>query len=520
MPNFTSYANHGYAALRAQSGSTALRPNTYFRFNSESIVPSFGNIAINEIAGDRERMIQSVQGMIEIEGDIELYIEDKMVGHFLRSLFGVPTTQTITAGVAYRHIFSVSNTPRNYTFDFAPGNAPWVHRFFNCQVTKIAHSQSDNAVSGVFTIMPTKAFISARVTVAVNSGTTLDVDQTAGLTTDDSILVLAKEDGFTTVKELNIATIISATQLETDTIDVQLDVDDIVVIKRASASEVTYAQCSPFQFSNGTAVYTGDDIDNTTERITEDFSIEITNEAERRFGSGIEEEDRYPYDIVSNGYSATATLQKFYDSDIFLDKLRANDRLAVRYFMQGMHALTNNSATKARSTWGSGNGFYIEAATAGKAGNDKNVTIVVNTTDTLAVELVPAGSNNLVIRLANTTAANNTGTLIAAAVDALTGWDAAAVGTGAEEFTTAEAYTRLGERTAGTNVVGRDANQKPYLQYDFASGSIDPYFTNASENEVIMEEIPLTFFKDVNCENEVQRRWSTRVYLYNGISSY
>ena len=519
MPNFSAYGNYGYAALKKQTTSAAVKPDIYFRLINESIVPAFNITPINEISGDRERMVNSVQGTVEIEGDIEIYVEENIIGHFLRSLFGAPTTQTVTSGAAYRHIFAVGDTPLNYTFDVAPGNAPWVHRFYNTQVTKIAFSQADNAIKATISVMPTKAFISARVTTAALSGNTLLVDQTAGLTTSDTILVLDKANGYTTKKELTISAINSSTSLGVSTIDTSLAVDDIVVIKRAARASVVYDQCQPFQFSNGTAVFTGDDIDNTSERITEDFSVEFANEVERHFGSGLDQEDRYPYDIVTKGYTATGSVQRFYDSDEYLDRLRANDRLAVRFFMQGMHEVTGNSATKARSNWGSGNGFYIEAATAGKAGNDYNVTFLINTTDTLAAALVPAGSKNIVVYLANTTAANNTGTLIAAAVDALTGVDAAAVGTGAETFTTAAANVRLGEKSSGTNVVGTDANQKPYLQIDFASGSIDSYFVNNQENEVAMEEIPLTFYKDVNCENDLQKGWSTRIYLYNGISS-
>lgn len=84
--------------------------------------------------------------------------------------------------------------------------------------------------------------------------------------------------------------------------------------------------------------------------------------------------------------------------------------------MQGETAIEANSAVAASSTWGSGTGFIVTAATAGKAGNDINVTLVVGSTDTLSATQT---GNNIVVNLANATASKNTGTLIAAAIDAL-----------------------------------------------------------------------------------------------------
>ncbi len=523
MSNFSSsYSNFGYLALKEQSSAAAVIPDTYVRIKSQSLVPDYKINPINEIAGDRERMITSVQGQIEVGGDIELYVEEKQIGHFLNSLCGSPTSQTMFTSTAARHVFEIKNTLNKYTIDIALAAAPWVHRFYGCAITKLAFGQDNNAIKCTASVMPTKAFISARVTTAASSGTALLVDQTDGLVATDTLLVIrnASNGTFTTVGELTVTSVTDGTTLVVSTIGVSIAVGDVIHIKRAASTAVTYVQCQPFQFSNGTGVFTGDDIDNTAERITEDFSVELENDMERHFGSGLDEGKRYPYDIVIKGYKAKAKLSKFFDSDEYLDRLRANDRMGIRYFMQGSHYVVANSATKARSNWGSGNGFYVEAATAGKAGNDYNITTVINTTDTLAASFNPVGSKNILLKLANTTAANNTGTLIAAALDALTGIDAAAVGTGAETFTTAEANVNLGFHSSGTNVVGTDASQKPYLQFDFASASVDSYFPGSSDDSVVMEEIPLTIYKDVDCTNPQNKLWSTRIFLYNSILSY
>ena len=338
-------------------------------------------------------------------------------------------------------------------------------------ITAIKFEQDDNRIKCTATLAPRKAFINAQVTTAVNSGTALALDQTAGLTTSDSILVLDKADGFTVVKELNLAAIVSDTALTTSTIDVQLDVGDIVVIKKATT--VTYDQDKIFTWMGGSSILTGDDIDNTTAVNKENFTLEYMNEIEARWFAGLEESSRYPGDIITKGYSGKGQIDKFYDSESNLDKLRKNTKFGLRVLMQGETALSANAAVAAYSEWGAGNGFRVTAATAGKAGNDISVTLVMNTTDDFAAT---ASGNNVIVKLATTTASKNTGTLIAAAVNALSIVDATAVGTGATQFTTPVASQNLGFYAGQTNVVGRDANEKPYIQFDNAAAKINTYF--------------------------------------------
>jgi len=513
MANFSPYANFGYAALiKEATAGTALTPTTWFGILSESIVPDFKIQPVQTIAGERQRNVRSVPSMIEMEGDLEFYIEPKTIGHFLRSLFGAPTTATLTASVAFRHVFNVGDTPLTYTIDIQPADAPWVHRFYGCQISKLAIEPADNLLKCTATIMPRKAFVSARVTTAASSGTTLLVDQTSGLVAGDTIIVIDKADGFTTIKELAITSVDSETQLTTATIDVQLDVDDMVVIKRATA---TYSQDLEITYLGGTALYTGDDIDNTTAENVEEFSIEFNNETEAKFFAGITQSARYAGDVLNKGYFAEGKISKFYDSQSKLDKAINNEKIAMRFLLQGETAIEANAATKARSVYGTGTGFYVECATAGKAGNDYNVTIVIAADDNLAASL---SGKNILISLANTTASKNTGTLIAAAVNALTNIDAAAVSTGAEQFTAAIANENLGLYGA-TAVVGRDASEKPYLQIDFADTRIGSFFPSASEDDILMQEMPFTSYID-SVSGAQKKNWSARLFLVNSVSSY
>jgi len=171
-----------------------------------------------------------------------MFVEEKMIGHFLRSIFGAPTTQTVVASTSYRHVFEVSNSPKTYTIDLQRADAPWVHRYFGVFFTTMEFKKEDNGIQVTITCMPRKVFQNARVTTAASSGTTLLMDQTAGIHADDTILVLDKADGFTTIATLTVTTVDSATQLTVSTIGVQWDVNDIVVISADTVVDSDYVQ--------------------------------------------------------------------------------------------------------------------------------------------------------------------------------------------------------------------------------------------------------------------------------------
>lgn len=515
MPNFSPYANFGYLALKKESvAGTPVTPDTFVGILSESVVPNFNIVPVQTIAGERERNVRSVPGQIEISGDVEFYVEPKAIGHFLRALFGAPTSQTLVAATSFRHVFEVSNTPKTYTVDIQPADAPWVHRFFGVQISKISFAQQNNIIKCTASLMPRKAFVNSRVLTAVAAGTTLDLDQTSGLVAGDSILIIQKEDGYTTVQERIIDSITDDTSLEvTVAFNAQVDVDDIVVIKRQTTD---YDQDLEFAWLGGTEIATGDDVDNTTAEDFENFNVDFMNETEQRWFGGKEETARYPGDVLTKGYVVEGNISKFYDSESKLDKARKNDKLGLRFLFQGEDAISANAVVKASSIWGAtANGFKVEASVGGKAGNDLNVTLVINDTDDLAAS---KSGNNILVELANTTAAKNTGTLIAAAIDALADVDGTAEGTGAEQFTAAEANANLGFKSSGTNVVGRDASEKPYLQVDLADVRLNAFFPNASEDDILQQEMPFTGYKD-SIGNQ-KKDWSTRIFLVNDVSAY
>ena len=130
MTNYSPYSTYGYLGLvKEATAGTAVTPTSYLRILSESLSANYAHQDINEIAGDRERRQRSIENKVEIGGDIQFFVEPKMIGHFLRSVFGAPTTQTLTASVAFRHTFAVSDTPLTYTIDVQRADAPWVNRY-------------------------------------------------------------------------------------------------------------------------------------------------------------------------------------------------------------------------------------------------------------------------------------------------------------------------------------------------------------------------------------------------------
>lgn len=514
MTNFSPYANYGYLALIKETTPwAAVKPTNYIRYINEWIETNFWISNVQEIAWSRERNIRSVPNQIESSWTIEFYTDSKNIWHFLRWLFWAPTSQTITASTSYRHIFTVTDTPKTYTLDIKSADAPWVHRYIWVQFTSLEFTWDDNKIKCTVWVTPRKAFINARVTTSASSWTTLLVDQTTWLTTSDTISILQNENGYTNVADLTITSVDSDTQLTVSTIWTTIDVWDLVVIKKSTPS---YVDDKVFTWLWWWQVYTWDDIDNTTTDNKESFTLTYNNEVEARYFWGVEESSRYAWDVITKWYTATWQISKFYDSESNIDRLRKNEKFWLRLFLQWETALESNSAIKASSVWWSWNGFKVEASTAGKAWNDINVTLVIASDDNLAVS---KSWNNVIVSLANTTASKNTWTLIASIINALSWVDATAEGTGTEQFTSAIDNQNLWSYIWQTNVVWRDASEKPYLQFDHSCAKIDPYFPWWSEDDILMEEIPLTFYKDVETAT-IPKKWSTKIYLYNSISSY
>jgi len=89
-----------------------------------------------------------------------------------------------------------------------------------------------------------------------------------------------------------------------------------------------------FTWLGGSQVYSGADIDNTTAQNQESFSLEYKNETEAKWFGGLEESSRFPGDVITKGYSGSGKVQKFYDSESNIDKMRKNAKSGLRILMQ------------------------------------------------------------------------------------------------------------------------------------------------------------------------------------------
>ena len=171
-------------------------------------------------------------------------------------------------------------------------------------------------------------------------------------------------------------------------------------------------------------------------------------------------------------------------------------------------AIDTNSAQAACLTFGTANGVVlITASVASETSNNLNVTIINNNIDTLAAT---KSGNNITVKRANSTTTSNTATLVASAINALTGVTSGAGGTGASEVALAS-KTNLG---SGAYQKGRDANEKELLRIDFPDARFQPFGQNISEDNIVQEEI--SFIGVLDTVSDV----STKVLLRNNISTY
>ena len=509
--NANSYSKKGYLALKKEStANTPVQPDTFIELLDENIQTQYNIQPIDSVAGDRSQRLRSVKDKIIIEGSITVYLDANTIGYFLEGVLGNATTTTLTAATMFQHVFTPQDTLVTYTMDCKKADSDFVYRYAGVVIKKIAFSQSDNKIQATLDVVAQSSFTSARVTTDASSGTTLAVDQTKGITTDDTIIVLDKDDHSTSLKELTITTVDSELQLTTDTIDVALEDGDIVVIKKGTAS---YDLADNMIWIGGSDYYIGskatNPIDNTSAIDAEDYTMEVENDVEARHSAvGVNFADRFPTNILLKSIRCGGSFTKFFETIEYMEELRNNQKIGTRMLSQDA-VLDDNSAVAATATIGSGGDgtVTITATTAGRAGEDYNVTIEVASDDTLAATI---DGKNITVSLANTTASKNTATLVAGVIDALTGIGAAASGTGATEFAIAAAD----KVNLGDVISGRDALEKESLQISFAQTKYGVFGDDVTADDIINEEVPFEAESDNN-DNEL-----CKVVLRNSISSY
>ena len=507
MADSTDFSKLSYGALHKEStANTPLTPNVWFELLNEDFKVNWDKTAVNTIAGNRSKNLRPVKNKVgPFKGSFETWVEPKSFGYFLNGCLGEGTVTTLTSSVAYQHIHTPANSIPAYTIDIPVAGEDYLRRFFGARIESLDFSIEDNKLKVKVSVMAQSVFQNARVITAASSGTSLEVDQTLGLTTSDSIQVLDKDNPSTVKATLTIAAIVSETALTVSTIGASLVVGDIVVIKRQATP--SYALSNELIFSGGADAYFyagANAMQNLSQKSNvEDFGLMIKNNLEARWAaSGKNVKDRFPSAILLKDIEVTGKLKQFHINPANIDILRQMAQVGFRMQFLGT-LLEANSAVAATATIESdGAGTVtVTADTAGEAGNDYAV-IVQQGTGALSVAL----SGKLITITLSSTPSNNAVATVATAVAALSGVGATSSSTG--NVTTTDNPNKIDFNG------GRDANEVEKLQFDLPDIRFENFDPNNSTDDIVDEEIEFTAFRDTNDKREI------RVKLRNAISDY
>jgi Phage tail tube protein len=503
MANATSYGKLGYLMLKKESSAgTALYPDTPIEILSENIAVNWDITSVSEVSGKRSSNVRPVLNRVgPFTGTIEFYVEPNALGHFLCGLMGEDTHSTLSAGESEQSDFQPLNTLQSYTMDIKMGGEGYVSRYFGVRVQSISFSLEENKLKASVNVMAQRVFQNARVTTAVGSGTALSLDQTSGLTTSDSILVLDADDLDTTLATLTVTTVTDENTLVVSTIGASLAVDDVVVIAAQTLDTEDYDQADELIWSGGANVYIANGahgVQNLSAKSNcESFELSIENDLEARWAAtGIDVVDRMPFTILAKGVAVTGKFSQFHINPAFLDMLRENEQVTLRFQFMGASAI--DSGSSAASATGvlesSGAGTVTTTVTAtGQAGNDYAI-VLVQGASTLSASL----SGKLITVTLDVDAADNAVALVAAVIDALSNVTATSASTG--NVTLADNPDKV--HFSG----GRDANEVAMLQFDLPNVRLMPFNSNVGSDEIMNEEIPFTAYWDENDEREIHVR--------------
>jgi len=508
MSDATSYSKLGYLITAKEStAGTAVYPDTAHELLSESMIANWDWTASGTIAGSRSKNFRPIKNRVgPFSGDVTFLIEPNLVGEWLGGVLGDATDTTLNAGYAYQHDFEPENTLLTYTMDVAIANEDYVHRYIGARISNMEFSIADNKLQAKASIMAQRVFQNARVTTAAAAGTALVLDQTTGLTVSDTIQVLDADAPGTVLATLTIAAVVSETVLTVSAIGASLSVDDIVVIKRDATP--SYDLSNELIFSGGASAYFGTGTNNmqnlSTVTNVENMTVSITNDLEARWAAtGTDVVDRMPSNILVKGIEVKGSFSNFHINPEHLDQLRQMEQVGVRFTFNGKTALEANVAVAAAATFesdGVGTGSVTVDAT-GEAGNDYAL-LIVQGTSTLSAAI----SSKLITVTLASIAANNTITLVAAAIDALAG--VACASTGADLVTTTDNPNKIYFNG------GRDASEVEMLRFDFPCVRFEPFGTNLTEDGIVNEEISFTAFRDPSEKREINVR------VRNDIANY
>lgn len=498
MSTAASFAKLGYLMIKKETtAGTAVYPDQPIEILSSKIEVNWDHTSVNPIAQTRSVNFRTVLNRVgAFNGTIEMYTEVNNIGNFLNGLFGEDTVTTLAAGVSLQHDWEPLNTVPTYTFDVKLANKSYVERFFGVRVTKAVFAIDENKLKATIDFSAQRVFTNARVTTAASSGTALVVDQTSGLVAgSDTVSVLSSSNPDTNLADLTVTTVTNETTLVVSTIGASLAVNDIVVIKSQTPDTEAYDMADELTWAGGADVYinSGANALQNLSAKTNCETMELTFESmtePRWAATGTDVVDRMPSTILLKGFAVTGKFSQFFANPQFMDYLRSNTQLGLRFNFWGATLQANSAAAATGTIESSGAGTVtVTVDTAGEAGNDYAILIVQGTT-TLSASI----TNKLITVTLDADAADNAVALVATAIDNLSGVAAVSASTG--NVTTTDNPDKIFFAS------GRDASEKALLRFDFPNARIEPFNPDLTGDDTVNEEITFTGVWDSNDERE------------------
>ena len=305
-----AYSKLGYMGLiKEATQGVALKPDTYIEILSESITSSKPIVPSAPVYGNDSKHLHANRGQAEgPAGDITVEVEPNTIGYLL-SMFDDPATTGPTDTDAYTHTYSfpTSVTADTYTIDISIGD-DFVRRYVGCVGTGISFDIADNVWTATISLQAEFEFVATSVDTTVSSGQTLNLAQTSGVTTSDTMILSPLVSAQT--EETAVSAVDSETQLTVATITNTHTAAALATIKKSTPS---FTQVSKFTWIGNTTYKEGALIGSVANVAMEQFSLNITRDVEVIHGThSVANEERayYPTDIKLKGFEASATLQK------------------------------------------------------------------------------------------------------------------------------------------------------------------------------------------------------------------
>jgi len=501
MADATTYSKNSHMVFSKESSAgTTVYPAVFAEFLSETLANNWDKTPANTIRGNRSMNLRPVKNVVgPFSGTCTVLVEPKNIGYFLSGALGEATDSTLESALSYQHDFEVENTLASFTIDWPIAGENYVKRYIGSRFSEVAFDINENKLQATVTIMAQYLFQNARVTAAASSGTTLLVDQTTGITSSDTLIILDRDNPSTELAQLTVTSVDSETQLTVSTIGVSIGLKDIVVLKRQAPIRTDFDMGNELIFVGGADGYLSSG-DHALQSLAaksniENFKLSIKNNLEGRWGAaGNKVVNRMPRAILAKGVTVTGTISHFHVNPQNIDFLRSNEKVGLRMEFLG-DALASNSAAAASGVLESDGAGTVTTTvdTSGEAGNDYAI-FVVQGTGALSVSL----SGKLITVTLSSTASSNAVATVATAIAALSGVAATSSGSGNVTATDNPAKVFFSG--------GRDANEIEKLRFDLPDVRFDPFATNMSEDDLVNEEISFTAYRDAHDQREVSVR--------------